>query len=157
MKQRVPSFPILDYSILWGYFDSANQGHPPSIGVGVVLFLNHNHYINIMYALGGGSNNKVELIALWTLLEAKKQKDIMKLQVTGDSKLVIDWAKGKISIQNINLANIMQDIRLSFQSFDWMSFQHILRELNVNVDEISKEALQVQRGAFGYYKYFEGT
>jgi len=78
-KQWVPFFLDLDYSIPWGYFDGANQGHPLSIGVGVVLFLNHNHYINIMYALGGGSNNKVELIALWTLLETTKKKDIKKL------------------------------------------------------------------------------
>jgi ribonuclease HI len=40
---------------------------------------------------------KHELIALWTLLETTKKKDIRKLQVMGDSKLVIDWAKGKIS------------------------------------------------------------
>jgi ribonuclease HI len=142
---------------LWGYFDGASQGHPPSIGVGVVLFLNQNHYINIRYAPGGGSNNKDELIALWTLLETTKQKDIRKLQVMGDSKLVIDWEKGKLSIQNINLANITRDIRLSFQSFEWISFQHVLRELNVKADELSKEALQLQRGAFGYYEYFEGT
>lgn len=51
----------------------------------------------------------------------------------------------------------MRDIRLSFQSFDWLSFQHILRELYVKADKLSKEALQLQRGAFGYYKYFEGT
>lgn len=138
-------------------FNGASQGHPPSIGVGVVLFLNQSHYINIRYAPGGGSNNKAELIALWTLLETAKQKDVRKLQVLGDSKLVIDWAKWKISIQNINLANIMRDIRLSFQSFDWLSFQHILRELYVKADKLSKEVLQLQRGAFGYYKYFEGT
>lgn len=96
-KQRIPTFHVLDYSVSWGYFDDASQGHPPSIGVGVVMFLNQNHYINIKYALGGGSNNKAELIALWTLLEAGKQKDVRKLHVLGDSKLVIDWAKGKIS------------------------------------------------------------
>ena len=55
----------------------------------------------------------------------------MKLQVMGDSKLVIDWAKGKISIQNINMANILRDIMIYFQSFEWLSFQHILREINV--------------------------
>ena len=75
----------------------------------------------------------------------------------GDSKLVIDWAKGKFFIQNITLANILRDIRLSFQSFDWLSFQHILRELNVKADELSKEDLQLQRGTFGYYEYFKCT
>jgi ribonuclease HI len=133
---------------MWGYFNGSWQGHPPSIGIGVVLFINHNNFINLRYALGGGSDNKVELIALWTSLETTKKKDIRKLQVMGDSKLVIDWAKGKISFQNINLANILRDMRLSFQSFDWLSFQHILRELNVKAYELSKEDLQLQRGAF---------
>jgi len=128
---------------MWGYFDGASQGHPSSIGIGVVLFLNLNHYIYIRYAPSGGSNNKAKLVALCNLLKKTKQKDIRKLQVMGDSKLVIDWAKGKFFIQNITLANILRDIRLSFQSFDWLSFQHILRELNVKVDELSKEALQL--------------
>jgi hypothetical protein len=38
-----------------------------------------------------------------------------------------------------------------------LSFHHILRELNAKVDEISKEALQLKRGAFGHYEYFDGT
>jgi hypothetical protein len=105
-----PILPSLDYEIPWGYFDGASQGHPPSCGVGVVLYINQNHYIYIRYAPGGGKNNKVELIALWTLLETSKKKDIRKLQVLGDSKLVIDWAQGKISIQNTNLATVMREI-----------------------------------------------
>jgi ribonuclease HI len=133
------------------------KGHLPNCGVGVVLFINQNHYIYIRYAPGGGTNNRAELIALWTLLETTKQKDIWKLQVLGDSKLVIEWAQGKISIQNNNLTSVMREIQLAFQSFEWLSFQHILRELNCKVDELSKEALQLQRGAFSFYEYFDGT
>jgi ribonuclease HI len=83
-------------------------------GVGVMLFIKHNHYIFIRYALGSGSNNREEFIALWTLLETTKKKDIRKLQVMGDSKLVIDWARQKNSSQDIILATIMRDIKLAF-------------------------------------------
>jgi hypothetical protein len=86
-----------------------------------------------------------------------KQKDVWKLQVLGDSKLVIDWAQGKISIQNINMYTFMRGVRLTYQSFEWLYFHHILRELKSKVDELSKEALQLQRGAFKYYEYFDGT
>jgi len=75
-KQKVPYFLVLDYSVPWGYLDYVRQGHPPSIGVGAAFFLNQNHYINIRYAPRGGSNNKEQLIALWTLLETTKKKDI---------------------------------------------------------------------------------
>jgi len=44
---------------------------------------------------------------MWTLLEMKTQKDIKKLQVMGDSKLEINWAQGKLEIQNVNLENIL--------------------------------------------------
>jgi hypothetical protein len=40
--------------------------------------------------------------------------------------------------------------------FDWLSFQHIYRELNTVVDNISKEALQLPKGAFGYYEFTDG-
>jgi ribonuclease HI len=125
--------------------------------VGVVLFISHNHYIHIRYAPGGGTNNRAKLIALWTLLETAKEKNLSKLQVFGDSKLVIDWARGINNIQNPRLASLLRDIKLTFRDFEWLSFQHILRELNTKADELSKEALQLQKGAFGFYEFFEGT
>lgn len=136
-KTRIPILPSLDYRIPWGYFNGASQGHLPSCGVGVALYINQNHYIYIRYAPGSGTNNKVELATLWTLLETAI-KDIRKLQILGDSKLVIDWAQGKIDIQNTSLATVMREIRLTFQSFEWLSFHHILRELNLKADELSK-------------------
>lgn len=39
------------------------------------------------------------------------------------------------------------------RAFDWLSFHHILREYNSNVDELSKEVLELQNGAFGFYKF----
>jgi ribonuclease HI len=133
-KETVPHFSMLqklDFGIPWGYFDGASQGHPPRCGVGVVLYIIHNHYIFIRYVLGQGSNNRAEFIALWTLLETTKEKNVSKLQVMGDSKLVIDWANGKIFVQDIRTQNILRDIKLACHSFEWISFLHILRELNI--------------------------
>jgi ribonuclease HI len=72
----------------------------------VVLFISHNHYIHIRYAPGGETNNRAELIAMWTLLETGKENNLNKLQVFGDSKMATEWARDKISIQNPNLENI---------------------------------------------------
>jgi hypothetical protein len=68
----------------------------------------------------------------------------------GDSKLVIDWANGKNNVQNMSLATIMRDIRLACQSFKWLSYHHILRELNTKEDELSKQVLELQAGSFGF-------
>jgi ribonuclease HI len=109
--------------------------------VGVVPFISHNHYIHSIYASGGGTNNRAELIALWTLLETAKEKNMSKLQFFGDSKMVIDRARGINNIQKHRLASLLRDIKLTFKHFEWLSFQHILRELNTKTDELSKEAL----------------
>jgi len=71
--------------------------------------------------------------------------------------MVIDWVQGKINIQNIKLDLIMRDIKLTFQSFAWMSFHHILRELNSKNDELSKKALDLHNGTFIYYECFDGV
>lgn len=92
-------------------------GLPPRCGVEVVLHISSTHYKNIKYAPGGGTNSRVELIALWTLLEEATKKDIRHLQVYGNSKIVIDWEKGIASIQNQFLENIMRDIKLNFRAF----------------------------------------
>jgi ribonuclease HI len=68
--------PEMDFGTPWGFFDGASQGHPPMCGVGVVLFFNQSHYIHIRYAPGRGTNNRVEFIALWTLLNVAKEKDL---------------------------------------------------------------------------------
>jgi len=66
-----------------------------------------------------------------------------KLQVFGDSKMEIDWSRGNISIQNPNLASTMRENKLNFRAFEWLSFHHILRELNSKANELSKEVLQL--------------
>jgi ribonuclease HI len=82
--------PALDLDNPSGFFDGAIRGHPPSCGVEVVLFINQRHYMHIKYALSSGSNNRAEFIALRTLLAIAQEKGSKKLQVMGDSKLIID-------------------------------------------------------------------
>jgi hypothetical protein len=54
----------IDYEIPWGFFNRACQGHPLVCGPGVVLFLNHSHYLHVRYAPGVGIKDRVEFIAL---------------------------------------------------------------------------------------------
>jgi hypothetical protein len=61
----------------------------------------------------------------------------------------------KSSAQDIILASLLRDIKLAYQSFEWLSFSHILRELKEKVDELSKDALSLPIGSFGYYEFIE--
>jgi len=95
-------------------------------------------------------------VSLWTLLEAIIKQDVRKLQVMGDSKLVIEWAKHKANVHDVRLNPLLRDIKLSYQSFECLYFNHILLELNGKANDLSKEALQLPARAFGYYEFVAG-
>ena len=43
--------------------------------------------------MGRATNTKSKLMALWATLKIAKDKKISKLNIHGDSKIVIEWAQ----------------------------------------------------------------
>jgi hypothetical protein len=82
---------------------------------------------------------------------------VKKLQVIRDLKLVIDWARKKKMAQDTRLEPILRGIKFVFLSFELLSFNHNFRELNKKEDELSKEALLLPTGSFGFYEFLEGV
>ena len=56
--------------------------------------LNNSHKNILWMGCGKGTNTRVELMALWGLLLFDLHKNIIDLQVAGDSRIVVDWATG---------------------------------------------------------------
>jgi len=56
----------------------------------------------------------------------------------------------------MRLGPVLQDILVSSQNFEWISFIHIRRELNEKVDELSKESMSLPVGALGFYEFIDG-
>jgi ribonuclease HI len=152
----IPIMPKIDQGMAWGFFDGANQGHPLRCGVDMVLYLNQSNYVQIRYAFGRGSNNKDELLSLRTLLNIAQEKGMKSLYVFKDSKLLIDCAYNKVTITIMNLIPLINDIKEHMGLFDWLSFQHIFRELNMVVDNLSKEDLLLPKYSFDSYEYANG-
>jgi hypothetical protein len=61
-----------------------------------------------------GIDNRVEIIMLWNLLQIKIKVDIKNLQMMGDLKVVIALETKNNATQDIILASIMRDIKVSF-------------------------------------------
>ena len=80
----------IDKSIPWGYFDGATQGDPTYCDAGAVLYLIEDHFYLLNSGLGFGTNNKVELLALYMLLIYAHEKGLQSLQIFRDSMLVIN-------------------------------------------------------------------
>jgi hypothetical protein len=78
--------------------------------------------------------------------------DISELFVQGDSKIVIDWLRGKGRLQVITLEcwkDIIIDLINLFQD---ITFQHVYREENIVADSLSKQALLKAPGKIEYYQ-----
>lgn len=83
----------------WAFFNGVSQGEPPLVGSGGVIFLSKESKIEIRFARGQCSNNKVELVALWVVLKVVLSLGIAKLQLFGDSQIVIGWENHNIKIR----------------------------------------------------------
>jgi len=87
---------------------------PGACRLGVVIYIDHNHYIFIRYNPRAGIDIRFKFITLWTLLEIAIKNYIINLQVIRESKLVIDKERYTNVVEDIILAPIMRDIKLVF-------------------------------------------
>jgi hypothetical protein len=70
---------------------------------------------------------------LCIILEISLKKGVPKLQIMGDSNIVIDWENKNIRVWDVRLEPFLRDISNTLLSFEWLSFNHIYRELNTKV------------------------
>ncbi|KAL6219372.1 hypothetical protein ACLB2K_007131 [Fragaria x ananassa] len=77
-----------------------------------------------------------EAVALRDNLVKAKEKKIVRVEVEGDSKLVIEVVNGQID-PSWRLIKLVQDIRRLATSFDFISFRHVFREANFVADAIA--------------------
>ena len=103
--------------------------------------------------MGIGTNNLAELYALKLLLILALDKHISKIQVFGDSLLVINWVIGKFRIHNLQLSQILQEVIRLINSFEHAEFKHIYREINVIADELANAGGKVQNGYWHISKF----
>lgn len=124
-----------------GYFDGAARGNPGPAGAGALLIDDNDNIIwETARSLGTKTNNEAEYSALILLLKAAKERDIMRLDVYGDSKLVVcqvskQW---KINLPHLRaLAEKVWDITKDMN----VSYKWIPREENTLADNLSDEAI----------------
>jgi hypothetical protein len=68
-----------------GNLDGASQGNLMHCGGGVTLYLNDTHIFNLKIGLGYATNNYAELSSLKLLILFTVEKEVIYLQVFGES------------------------------------------------------------------------
>jgi ribonuclease HI len=72
-------------------------------GAGGVIKLPDSTVYRWFINCGIGTNTKAELMGVWATLILAKQWNIQKIQILGDSKVVIDWLNHRGKLQAIDI------------------------------------------------------
>jgi len=87
-------------------------------------------------------------MALKLLLLLALEMNIRRIQVYGDSLVVINWAKGIQDCHIMRLNPILEEVHRIINEFEYVMFSHVYRELNRSVNFLSKEAARIQQGSW---------
>ena len=102
-----------------------------------MLHLSADHFFSFKAGLGMRTNNFAEVCALKLLLTLARENSLDKIQIFGDSQLVINWASGKHRLLNLELAMILKDVNRFTDCFEFVSFNHIYWERNSSADALA--------------------
>ena len=125
------------------FFDGALKGNPGKAGGGGIIF-EPTGKIHLSYAwgLGHASNNQAEILALWQGLIQARNLNIQKINIFGDSRLIIKAVHTKKIPSDIHLGQIFRKVSLLLSHFRIYKAQHVLRNLNSLADaEANRGAL----------------
>jgi ribonuclease HI len=106
---------IMNKDYAWSFFDGACQGPKHFCSLGFVLFTSEDHYFTGKENLGIGTNNQGEFKALLFLLKCALEKNILQLQVFGDSTMTINWMNNEIQVHSTGLSQS----GITFEGYLW--------------------------------------
>ncbi|KAL6211745.1 hypothetical protein ACLB2K_016968 [Fragaria x ananassa] len=137
MEKKNPSLYGNEMNIKWNppshgrikiNFDGSVQGNSAAGGF-ILRTENGNSLTAASFYSGTTTIPVAEAMALRNSLICAKSRGITKIEVEGDSKLVIDVVNG-VSTPPWRLLKLIQDIKTLSNSFEFVCFKHVFREAN---------------------------
>jgi ribonuclease HI len=138
-------------------FDGACRGNPSDvIGVGCLIYNDTStlcqkseHY----FMPDKGTNNVAEYKALIDGLEMAKENSITKINIQGDSQLIINQMTGVYKVKAENLIPLYEKAKQLETYFDKINYSHIKREFNKAADKLANLALDnICSGCYPIYQ-----
>ena len=147
-RRTIRTAPILSFPA--GFFDGASTNNVG--GVCVQLLLSNEHYFCFKLGVSLSTNNRVELLELWTLLHCVNHMGLPSLLIHGDSVVIINWFK----LTLLSLDGWCHYIRELETDFIQLTTTHIFREHNTMANKLSKEALTLPQGQLQLAEFTNG-
>lgn len=129
-------------------FDGACRRNPGSGGAGAVLFAPSgtvvwtcSHYL----PSAGETNNSAEYTALLMGVEGALHHGATRLQIEGDSSLVLAQVRGSFGCTNRRLRRLRDRVRQELKKLSWSQLRHIDRQANGQADRLANRALDLRR------------
>ena len=124
-------------------FDGGARGNPGIAGAGVVLFSPEGEVVGkkSLYLGDSVTNNQAEYQALIMGLRLGLELGYTKLEVEGDSELVINQVMGHYEVNNKQLKRLMGEVVKALEQMEDIVIRHIPREKNKIADELANLAM----------------
>eukprot|EP01018_Ginkgo_biloba_P017508 Gb_41769 [translate_table: standard] len=100
--------------------------------------------------IGISSNNVAEAKALHSGLRILTKRNIWRVRIYGDSRVIIKHVLNKWSCNNPTLMGVIKEIQIILQYFDNWEISHLERRWNVWADSLAKVRAEKEKGSSGY-------
>ena len=91
--------------------------------------------------IGRATNNVAEYRALLLGIELAKARGASKVELIGDSELIVKQVKGEYRVKDAGLRPLHAQVRDALEGFDQWTIRHVRREHNAAADALVNEAL----------------
>ena len=91
--------------------------------------------------IGTATNNVAEYKALLLGIERAKAFGAEKLELVGDSELIVKQVRGEYRVKDASLRELHSQVRAALAGFERWSIRNVPREENAHADRLVNEAL----------------
>ena len=123
------------------YFDGASRGNPGPAAVGWAIVDSSGIVAEGGERIGETTNNRAEYEALVRALEMARDYGFDRVDVRGDSELIVKQVTGEWNANDPGLRERRVRARELLEQFDEWSLEHVPREINERADDLANEAL----------------
>jgi ribonuclease HI len=92
-------------------------------------------------AIGIATNNVAEYKALLLGIERAKAFGAGRLELVGDSELIVRQVKGEYKVKDATMRELHAEVKKALSGFESWSIRHVRREQNSEADRLVNEAL----------------